>query len=192
MTSAPVATVRFEALMRRTISTLGGSNMAVATKKECEAVNAVADLTASNAVWIAAALLQKGHPDKEGFDRTEIAELARKLSRVSLKTIWQHIDQHCVADRPPNPGRARMLTHVMRGKRRLFKPGDKYHPGREGSPTHPDWTGLPARFRNLEGWYRQWSNADEDPLLALAGLGERVWGNEDAVEHVRELRKGWE
>ena len=33
---------------------------------------------------------------------------------------------------------------------------------------------------------------DEDPILALRGLGKEIWADEDPDEYVRRLRKGWE
>lgn len=37
-----------------------------------------------------------------------------------------------MANRPPNPGRLRMLFATGEDRRRLFQAGDQYHPDREG------------------------------------------------------------
>ena len=62
-------------------------------------------------VWVAAALLHREHPEREGFTPDEI------VKRVQMEGIHgrlrpgvhQHAVQHSVANRPPNPGRYRML-----------------------------------------------------------------------------------
>jgi len=152
------------------------------------------DLKVADAVWIATAVLHQQHPAAPGFERKEIADKVAemKLTRGQPTSVWQHIDRHCVANRPAQTNRRRDLYNPPRsGLRRLFKPGDWYVPEREGAPYHPVWTDLPPQFRKLEKWYEDWCGEEEDTLLSLAGLGKGTWQGVDAVEHIRQLREGW-
>jgi hypothetical protein len=109
-----------------------------------------------------------------------------------------HVVQHCVANRPPNPGRYRMLFETGPGRRRLFRKGDAYHPAREGSKTVPVKEDLPDAYAVLLDWYRDWSAAagrsavKADPLLSLVGSGKRLWRDEHADAYVHRLREGWD
>ena len=91
-----------------------------------------------------------------------------------------------------------MLTETTPGRRRLFRLGDSYDPQREGSKTVPERENIPAEYRSLLDWYRDW-NSDSietriknDPLLALYGDGKDLWADEHADAYVRRLREGWE
>jgi hypothetical protein len=150
-------------------------------------------------VWIAAALLQREHPSKKDFSVGEI------LARVEEEGIfgelrpgvYVHIIQHCVANRPPNPGRYRMLFETGKTRRRLFWHGDSYNPAREDSKTTPAREDIPAKYQLLLDWYdaeyiRRKPNAQTDPLLSLRGSGKKIWAGEHADEYVRRLREGWE
>jgi hypothetical protein len=153
-------------------------------------------------VWIATALLQRKHPDQFDFSIEEIMESARQMWRESTGPLrpgfYVHVIQHCVANRPPNPGRCRMLVETASGRRRLFRPGDYYHPEREGAKTVPKREDLPQGYTGLLSWYRDWCSAaagkahEHDPLLALRGSGKHLWADEHADEYVRRLREGWE
>jgi hypothetical protein len=64
-----------------------------------------------------------------------------------------------------------MLSETGRGRRRLFKPGDKFHRDRKEGKTHPSVEDLPAKYRYLVNWYEHsYANGngsrveDEDPL----------------------------
>ncbi len=151
-------------------------------------------------VWIAAALLHREHPEKPDFTVEEIVDRAKQegLFKPFRRGVYVHVIQHCVANRPPNPGRYRMLYETAPGRRRLFRPGDSYHPEREGRKTTPEREELPFSYHGLLNWYRDWcslasSNASKrDPLLALRGSGKDLWADEHADEYVRRLREGWE
>ena len=153
-------------------------------------------------VWIAAAILHRKHPERFDFSIREIMESARQLWREgtgSLRPgVYLHVVQHCVANRPPAPGRPRMLVETAPGRRRLFRPGDYYHPDREGAKLTPERDGLPGDYSELLTWYKSWcaesarKSRDEDPLLALRGSGKRIWADEHADEYVRRVREGWE
>ena len=62
-------------------------------------------------VWIAVALLQREHPGRPDFSVRDIVERARKeaIAGEVRPGVYVHALQHCVANRPPNPGRYRML-----------------------------------------------------------------------------------
>jgi hypothetical protein len=151
-------------------------------------------------VWIATALLHREHPGRKDFTITEIVERARQegMTDVLRPGVLVHASQHCVANRPPNPGRYRMLLATGRSKRRLFRPGDPYDPKREDAKTTPKPEEIPSRYRNLLDWYhneyvkRTGESPRPDPLLELRGLGRELWENEDADGYVRRLREGWE
>ena len=151
-------------------------------------------------VWLATALLHREQPDKSDFEIEEIVQRASaEAGKEALRPgVYVHVVQHCVANRPPNPGRYRMLVETSPGRRRLFRLGDSYHPAREGSKTRPEIGELPERYRELLDWYSGWGkeNIEEriknDHLLALRGSGKHIWADEHADEYIRCLREGWE
>jgi hypothetical protein len=151
-------------------------------------------------VWIATALLHRERSGQPDFSVEEIVERVAKLELAGpiRPGVYVHVVQHCVANRPPNPGRYRMLLETSPGRRRLFRKGDAYHPAREGSKVTPDADMMPYGYGGLLTWYRDWSLAatksspTTDPLLALCGSGKGLWSDEPADEYVRRLREGWE
>jgi len=157
-------------------------------------------LRVADEVWIAAALLHREHPKRQDFSIEEIVERAGKEARgAALRPGFRvHVNQHCVANRPPNPGRYRMLFETVPGRRRLFRAGDNYDRAREGAKIVPAREDIPSEYAALLDWYREWSrdNAEDriknDPLLALRGSGRKLWADEHADEYVRRLREGWE
>ena len=157
-------------------------------------------LKVADEVWIAAALLHHEHPEAADFAVEAIVERARQegLHKPLRPGVYVHVIQHCVANRPANPGRYRMLFETDQGRRRLFRKGDPYHPDREGKKITPEPEELPEGYHDLLSWYRDWSLVEtgkassEDPLLALQGSGKRLWADEHADAYVRRLRQGWE
>jgi hypothetical protein len=151
-------------------------------------------------VWIATALLHREHTDRADFQIEEIMQRATKEAgkRPLRPGVYVHIVQHCVANRPPNPGRYRMLFETSPGHRRLFRNGDIYDPARESAKIVPSREEIPSEYSKLLDWYRDWSqdNIEEriknDPLLALYGDGKDLWSDESADDYVRRLREGWE
>ena len=151
-------------------------------------------------VWIATALLHREHPLQEDFAVAEIVERARReeVWPPLRPGVYVHAVQHCVANRPPNPGRYRMLVATGGTRRRLYRPGDTYDPRREGARTMPDRSGLPPKYRALLDWYeatyarRPRRHAVEDVLLGLRGSGRSLWEDEPADRYVLRLRQGWE
>jgi hypothetical protein len=163
-------------------------------------ITAATELKVADEVWIATALLHREHPEAMDFAVDEIVERARRegLHKPLRRGVYVHVIQHCVANRAPNPGRYRMLFETTPGRRRLFRGGDPYHPGRDGAKTVPAREDLPERYRSLLDWYREWDSdnsedrAKNDPLLALYGSGKDLWADEHADEYIRRLREGWE
>jgi hypothetical protein len=163
-------------------------------------VAAKADVKVADEVWIAAALLHRERPGEPDFAVEEIVARAGReaLTGEMRPGVYVHVVQHCVANRPPNPARYRMLTETGSGRRRLFRQGDSYHPAREGSKITPSLETLPRRYAGLLKWYEHWSARMRkrieraDPLLSLRGSGKRVWADEHADKYVRRLREGWE
>ena len=157
-------------------------------------------LSAADAVWVATALLHQSNPKKPGFLTADIVAevIRRKLTDTQERTIYQHVTQHCVANREPKPNRPRMLLALGQGIRRLWIPGDKEDPNRAGAPFRPEAANLPEEFLPLLKWYKtefmpkmRPNNKVEDPLLALIGHGKHTWADEHADEYVRRLREEW-
>jgi len=163
-------------------------------------VSIEAEVKVADEVWIATALLHREHSEAADFSIEEIVERARRegLHKPLRRGVYVHAVQHCVANRPPNPGRYRMLVETAPGRRRLFRPGDSYDPQREGAKTIPGRDALPHGYEGLLSWYRDWSasamtdSLERDPLLALRGSGKRIWSGEHADDYVRRLREAWE
>src|SRR5712691_9978000 len=133
----------------------------------------VANIKVADEVWIATALLHRENPDAADFSIEQIVGRARQegLHEPLRPGIYVHVVSHCVANRAPNPGRYRMLFETTEGRRRLYRPGDPYHPSREGSKMTPDAGDLPYGYEGLLQWYRDWSAravedlVKNDPLL---------------------------
>lgn len=151
-------------------------------------------------VWVATALLHRQHPEKADFAIDEIMQRAahEAYGEPLRPGVYVHIVQHCVANRPPNPGRYRMLYETAPGRRRLFRKGDSYNPAREGAKITPQMEDLPSEHTVLLSWYGVWGEAAtaraiaDDPLMALYGSGKDLWADEHADDYVRRLREGWE
>ncbi|HEX4064810.1 MAG TPA: hypothetical protein VHZ09_02215 [Acidobacteriaceae bacterium] len=156
---------------------------------------------AADRVWIATALLQREQPEQEDFSESDIVGRGRREGFVEERsnTFAVHVNQHCVANRRPNPGNHRMLFETQKGRRRLYRESDPSSPGRTGKVT-PNPEDIPAKYHPLLAWYAKWSrpasgraaNRPQDPLLALRGSGRRLWKDQHADDYVRSLREGWE
>jgi hypothetical protein len=156
-------------------------------------------VTVADEVWIATALLHREHPDQPDFAIRQIVDRAQaeRVHPTLRPGVYVHVVQHCVANRAANPGRYRMLYETGSGRRRLFKPGDDWHPDRKGGRTQPAAERLPDRYRQLLEWFqaafsRSVADGGEDPILALRGLGREIWRGVDPDSYVADLRRGWE
>jgi hypothetical protein len=147
-------------------------------------------------VWIATALLHREHPQAADFSLKEIeARLVREGATAEKRPgVYPHISVHCVANRPPDKGRYRMLFETAPSRRRLFRPGDPYDPRRGGGKVTPARDEIPQEYVHLLDWYHgEWApDRADDPLLALAERHRALWKGMDADEYVRRLRGGFE
>jgi len=158
------------------------------------------ELKVADEVWIATALLHRENADQADFSVAEIVERARRegLTPELRPGVYVHAVLHCVANRPPNPGRYRMLFETAPNRRRLYRPGDPADEKRRGAKMTPSRAGIPPRYHPLLDWYeRDYAphreiRPEADPLLALRGSGRELWADEHADQYVRRLREGWE
>ncbi len=154
-----------------------------------------AAIRVADEVWIATALLHREHPDAADFTLREIAARVahEDLAGEMRRGVMPHISVHAVANRPPDTGRYRILFETTRSRRRLFRPGDPTHPGREGGKMAPERDDIPPAYHALLDWYEQtWlKSRDADPLLALATRHRGLWRSVDPDDYVRRLREGW-
>ena len=121
------------------------------------------EIKVADEVWIAAALLHREHPDQTDFAIERIMQRAtEEAGKQPLRPgVYVHVVQHCVANRPPNPGRYRMLYETAPGRRRLFRSGDNYDSAREGAKIVPTKDDIPSEYAALLDWYRDWAQDSE-------------------------------
>lgn len=159
----------------------------------------MAKILVADEVWIATALLHLRNPDQGDFAVGEIvrqAEVEKMAGPGPLRPGVQiHAYLHCVANKPPSPGRYRMLTVTSKGRRRLFKLGDPCHHLRTGK-TIPSEKDIPKKYHKLVAWYNHdyagsGDTEEVDPILSLRGKGKAIWRQEDADSYVSQLRAGW-
>jgi hypothetical protein len=158
------------------------------------------EIKVADEVWIATALLHEEHPQQADFSVDQIVERARKerLSSALRPGVYIHAQMHCVANRPPNPGRYRMLFETRPGFRRLYCSSDPFDPRRDGSKIVPIAADIPEKYRHLIASHSKWCKARSQSssrfsaLLALVGSGRDLWANEHADEYINRLREGWE
>jgi hypothetical protein len=158
------------------------------------------ELKVADEVWIVTALLHREHPDRGDFTVPEIVERARHegLTPELRPGVYVHAVLHSVANRPPNPGRYRMLFETAPNRRRLYRPADPADEARRGAKMTPSRSAIPPKYRPLLDWYEQQYapqrslRPEADPLLALRGSGRELWADEHADQYVRRLREGWE
>jgi hypothetical protein len=155
-----------------------------------------AAIRVADEVWIAAALLHRERPEAADFSSTEIeTRLVREgITDATRPGVRVHISSHCVANRPADTGKYRMLFETGKSRRRLFRPGDPYDPSREGGRMTPDRDAIPERYHTLLDWYEHhWtSSTGDDPLLALAARHRKTWRGVGADRYVKALREGFE
>ena len=131
-------------------------------------------------VFLAMALLHREYAQRQDFTIQEI------VSRVAIENIYGslraginvHVSQHCVANKPPNPAKHRMLFATGKHTRRLVLPNDEAHPDRTGK-VFPDSDEIPDQYRPLLQWAKE--------RFEMALKSPDFWA-EDATERVRQLR----
>jgi hypothetical protein len=159
------------------------------------------EIKVADETFIAIALLHRENPHQADFTVTEIVARAQKehLTEVLRPGVRVHATLHCVANRPPNPGRYRMLYATGRDRRRLLQSGDSVHPDRKDGKTWPNLNEVPSKYDELIEWAkrRYWKEDGAAPstwldgILQLRGMGRELWKDEDADEYVRKLRENW-
>lgn len=88
-----------------------------------------------------------------------VAEIVDRVARENIfgrlrPGVIVHVNLHCVANKRPNPANYRVLYETARGRRRLFKTGDDFHPYREGGKISPLPEEIPDPYRSLISWYK--------------------------------------
>src|SRR5215475_3087338 len=103
------------------------------------------EVKVADEVWLVTALLHREHPERTDFTVAEIVERARKekLTPELRPGVYVHAVLHCVANRPPNPGRYLMLVETGTNRRRLYRPGDPADEARRGAKTTPARSAIP-------------------------------------------------
>ena len=158
------------------------------------------NIRVADEVWIAAASLHRSHPDRADFTIGEIMRQAEMFNVTGVSPLRAgvrvHVYLHCVANRPPNPARYRMLLETPASRRRLFRPGDACHPLRTAGKSTPKRDEIPTSYGELIDWYfaeyATHANTEaQDPILSLRGLGKEIWADEAADDYVRRQRAGW-
>jgi bifunctional DNA-binding transcriptional regulator/antitoxin component of YhaV-PrlF toxin-antitoxin module len=109
----------------------------------------------ADSVWLATALLHRESSHSPDFS---VQEIIRKACEENLVDGFRpglpvHVSKHCVANKPPNPGLYRILLETTRGRRRLFKTGDAFHPDRKTGKIRPERSNLPFEHQDLIDWY---------------------------------------
>ena len=158
-------------------------------------------ISAADLVWMATASLAREQPDRTGFSHDEIRRKANELEPdhgFPDPTIRTHIASHCVANKKPDPGKHRKLFQNLDGTYRLYRPGDAFDPARKDGKLLPDANRIPPNYRELLDWYEaEFSRCgqrsiEEDPILALSGVGKELWRDLGGGEtFLRELRETW-
>lgn len=151
-------------------------------------------------VWIATSLLHRENPKREDFTVAEIVERVRRenISGELRPGVQVHAYLHCVANRPPNPGRYRILYATGKKTRRLFRESDDFDPERRGGKVKPEKENIPIKYQPLLDWYsekfvgKRKGLKETDAILGLRGLGKEIWVGEDPDEYVSRVRGGWE
>lgn len=158
------------------------------------------DIKVADEVFIATALLHRENPARRDFTVREIVDRARRENIYGelRPGVQIHAFLHCVANRPPNSVRVRMLYATDKGHRRLLSSGDEIHPERTGK-IWPDPAEVPLKYRELIEWVKQQYGTDQpaktrwlDGAFQFIGLGKELWQGEDPDEYIRKLREGWE
>jgi hypothetical protein len=115
------------------------------------------NIKVADEIWVSAALLHREKLSEIDFSVSEIVgrALEEGIFGSYRPGLQAHASTHCVANKRPHSGRYRMLYETARGRRRLFRAGDPYHPHREGARIRPEKGDLPSAYGQLIDWYDQ-------------------------------------
>jgi hypothetical protein len=158
-------------------------------------------LKVADETFIATALLHREQPQREDFTVSEIvARAARENLYGTLRPgIQVHASLHLCANRPPNPGRYRMLFATGKSTRRLYRTGDPTHPLRTGK-VWPERKAIPPEYHALLDWVKKEFGKRSaagnshwlEGLRGMIGMGHGMWRGQDPDEYVSKLREGWD
>ena len=154
------------------------ANPAVQETFQMTTTLAPVDISCAVEVFIAAALLHREQFGRPEFTMKEIVERVEKenIAGELRPGISVHASQHCVANRPPNPAKHRMLFATGKHTRRLLLPGDEIHPERTGK-IFPDVGEVPEQYLPLLEWAKQRyasgsaKSSHLETLLQARGIG---------------------
>jgi hypothetical protein len=103
-----------------------------------------------------------------------------------------------VASKKPDPRNQRKLYANEDGTYRLYWSKDLHHAAGRNDKIVPAPASIEAKFLDLLQWYRREdasrlrSPGEEDPILALRGLGKELWRElEGGEKFIREIRANW-
>jgi len=155
-------------------------------------------MTIADSIWTAAALLHRENSAATDFSTSEIIEKANEAGLVKgfKPGLQVFASKHCVANKSPNPCRYRILFETARGRRRLFKKGDVFHPNRQNGKVRPERDELPLEYQPLVDWYESvysqsaatpassvtpYSGMASGPVGLTSTRGESVFAELDAL-----------
>lgn len=157
------------------------------------------EIKVADELFVAVALLEREHPERDSFSVREILERAQKesLSGKQRPGLKIHAYGHAVANLPPHGGKYRMLYKTSNGNLRLLRAGDDVHPDRN-QKIWPGADELPAKYSELIEWAkhryrtkRAEKNTWLQGIFQLRGSGKKLWSDENPDEYVRKLREKW-
>jgi hypothetical protein len=158
-------------------------------------------ISCADLVWVATALLTRDEPERTGFSHDEIRQKVYAIEPdhgFTDSAVRTHISSHCVANKKPDPGKHCKLYLNPDGTYRLYRPRDQPHADRRNGKALPKAQNLPAKYQPLLAWYdaafkqQKRSKIDDDPILALEGVGKEMWASLGGGEKfIRELRENW-
>jgi hypothetical protein len=149
--------------------------------------------------WLALALLQFEHPERDSFSAKEILDRVKsqQINAQLRPGVQVHIYLHNVGNVEPNSAKYRMFYKLADETYRLFRPTDNAHPARKGKMI-PERDELPQIYHYLLDWYeREYcrkqtaTKEEDDPILQMWGLGKEIWADTNADEYVQNLRSDW-
>lgn len=160
-------------------------------------VNEKHALKVADTCWVALASLHRQNSDRKSFSASEVLDYARDIDGEKPRPGLQpHVYQHIVANLPRQTGAYRMFFQLPDKSLRLYRPGDHADPSRTGK-IKPEADDLPPEYRDLLRWYDEEYckslalDKDDDPILAIRGLGKHLWKDESGEEFLKRERSDW-
>lgn len=158
----------------------------------------MADIKVADETWIGCALHHYENPISDSFSVQEIVYRVKKENIFGRLRpgISVHANQHCVANRKPNPDKYRMLYELSGNRRRLFRDGDDFHPDRAGpdragTKTKPDLSSIPEKYHYLLDWYdNEYNSSGEISPEAVNAESEKGLKKEEVKPKVVDTTQG--